>query len=110
MTGVQTCALPICLYWKRTTKAGVVASFITGVGIELVQLYISLSGNNFTTPFLKYIFTSSVRSGAIAMIIGFIVVPIVSLLTKAPDRVRVEEIFANYENKVTVTKKENLGE
>ena len=98
------------LYWKRTTKAGVVASFITGVGIELVQLYISLSGNNFTIPFLKYIFTSSVRSGAIAMIVGFIVVPIVSLLTKAPDRVRVEEIFANYENKVTVTKKENLGE
>ncbi|MBR6323036.1 MAG: sodium/solute symporter [Lachnospiraceae bacterium] len=98
------------LYWKRTTKAGVIASFITGVGIEIVQLYISLSGNNFTAPFFKYIFTSSVRSGAVAMIVGFIVVPVVSLLTKAPDKDRVEEIFANYENKVTVTRKENLGE
>ena len=98
------------LYWKRTTKAGVIASFITGVGIELVQLYISLSGNNFGAPVLKYIFTSSVRSGAIAMLVGFIVVPVVSLLTKAPDKKKVDAIFANYENKVTVTRKENLGE
>ena len=98
------------LYWKRTTKAGVIASFITGVGIELVQLYISLSGNNFGAPVLKYIFTSSVRSGAIAMLVGFIVVPLVSICTKAPDKKKVDAIFANYENKVTVTRKENLGE
>ena len=98
------------LYWKRTTKAGVYASFVTGVGIELVQLYISLSGNNFASPVLSYIFASSVRSGAIAMLAGFIVVPIVSLFTKAPDKEHVAKIFANYDNTVTTTRKENLGE
>ena len=97
------------LYWKRGTKAGVYAAFITGVGIELVQLYISLSGNNFANPVLKYIFTSSVRSGAVAMLIGFIVMPVVSLLTKAPDKAFVDQIFANYDNTVTTTKRENLG-
>jgi len=98
------------LYWKRTTKAGVYASFVTGVGIELVQLYISLSGNNFASPVLSYIFASSVRSGAIAMLAGFIVVPIVSLFTKAPDKEHVAKIFANYDNTVTTTRRENLGE
>ncbi|MCR4710961.1 MAG: sodium:solute symporter [Clostridia bacterium] len=97
------------LYWKRTSKIGVLASFITGVGIEVVQLVISLTGRNFASPALAYLFTSSVRSGAIAMLIGFVVVPVVSLFTKAPDHIRVEEIFANYDNTVIVTQKENLG-
>ena len=44
------------------------------------------------------------------MLVGFIVVPLVSLVTKAPDRKHVDEIFANYDNKVTVSRKENLGE
>ncbi len=97
------------LYWKRTTKAAVVASFITGCGIEILQLYISLSGNNFFGGALNYIFSSSIRSGAIAMIIGLIIVPVVSLLTKAPEKEMVDDIFSSYENKVTVPKKKNLG-
>ena len=98
------------LYWKRCTKAGVYASFVTGVGIELLQLYISLSGNNFANPVLNYLFASSVRSGAIAMLIGFIVVPIVSLLTKAPDKEKVDGIFRHFNEPVTTTVRENLGE
>ncbi|MBQ1390490.1 MAG: hypothetical protein IIY82_01960 [Firmicutes bacterium] len=97
------------LYWKRASKIGVLASFITGVSIEIVQLVISLTGRNFASPVLSYLFTSSVRSGAVAMLVGFLVVPVVSLITKAPDRNRVEEIFANYDNTVIVTRKENLG-
>ena len=98
------------LYWKGATKAGVVASFITGVGIETLQLIISLSGHNFSQPVLKYIFTSSVRSGAVAMVVGLIVVPLVSLFTKKPDKARVDEIFASFDTKVTVSQKESLGD
>lgn len=98
------------LYWKRTTKAAVIASFIAGCGIELLQLYISLSGNNFSGAVLNYIFSSSIRSGAVAMIVGLVIVPIISFVTKAPDKKMVDNIFASYENKVSVPKKKNLGD
>jgi len=97
------------LYWKRTTKASVIASFIAGCGIEILQLYISLSGNNFVNPVLNYLFASSIRSGALAMVVGLIIVPIVSLLSKAPDKKMVDDIFASYDNQVSVSKKKNLG-
>ena len=98
------------LYWKRTTKAGVIASFITGCGIEILQLYISLSGNNFTSPVLGYLFANSIRSGTLAMVVGLIIVPIVSLLTKAPDKAMVDNAFSSYDSKVSVSKKKNLGD
>ena len=74
------------LYWKRTTKASVIVSFITGCGIEIFQLIVSLAGIKFASPFFGYIFASSVRSGAMAMIVGLIIVPIVSLLSRLPTR------------------------
>ncbi len=89
------------LYWKRATKAGVWASFVTGCGIELLQLYISLSGNNFSGPVLKYLFTSSIRSGAVAMLLGLLIVPVVSLIFKAPDANQVNGIFACCDKKTT---------
>ena len=97
------------LYWKGATKAGVWASFITGCGIELLQLYISLSGNNFTGPVLKYLFTSSVRSGAVAMLLGLLIVPVVSLIFRAPDANRVNGIFTCYDKTMPANIKHNLG-
>ncbi|MCR4839967.1 MAG: sodium:solute symporter [Lachnospiraceae bacterium] len=95
------------LYLKSTTKAAVAVSFICGCGIEILQLYISLSGNNFFAEgsALNYIFTSSVRSGAVAMILGLIVVPIVSLITPKLPKEDVEEIFSCYEKQYTVVVK-----
>jgi SSS family solute:Na+ symporter len=98
------------LYWKRTTKAGVIASFITGCGIEILQLYISLSGNNFSIPVLNYLFASSIRSGTLAMVVGLVIVPIVSLISKSPEKSVVENAFAGYDSKVQVSKKKNLGD
>ena len=85
------------LYWKRTTKAAVWASFATGVGITVSNL------------FLKYI-ASPINAGAVAMVAGLVVVPVVSLLSPAPDKTKVQEIFVCYEETVTVHTKKSIEE
>ena len=60
------------LYWKRVSKAAVWASFAAGVGITVSNMFIG------------YI-ASPINAGAIAMIAGLIIVPIVSALSPKPD-------------------------
>jgi len=72
------------LYWKRTGKAAVWASFATGVGITVSNM------------FLKYI-ASPINAGALAMIAGLIVVPVVSLITPGMRKDKVGEIFKCYD-------------
>ncbi len=79
------------LYWKGTSKIGVWAGFVSGVGITVGNM------------FFKW-FTSSITAGAFAMCIGFVVVFIVSLITPKMSKERIAEIFACYEEKVSVTK------
>lgn len=83
------------LYWKRVTKAAVWASFIAGVGITVSNM------------FLGYI-ASPINAGAIAMLAGLVVVPVVSMVTPKPDREKMEEVFSCYDEKVTITKKRSL--
>lgn len=83
------------LYWKRTTKAAVWASYICGVGITVSNL------------FLKYI-ASPINAGAIAMIAGLIVVPVVSLISPKLKREEVDEMFSCLDETVTITKKRSL--
>ncbi|MGF7143365.1 SSS family solute:Na+ symporter [Anaerotaenia torta] len=85
------------LYWKRTTKAAVWTSFATGVGITVSNL------------FLKYI-ASPINAGAIAMLAGLVVVPVVSLISPALDKKKVQEIFSCYEETVTVHTKKSIEE
>lgn len=85
------------LYWKGVTKAAVWASFICGVGITVSNM------------FLQYI-TSPINAGAIAMIAGLVVVPVVSLLSPKPDQKAVDEIFTCFDEKVTVERKMALPE
>ena len=68
------------LYWKGVTKAAVWASFVVGVGITVVNMFIPL-------------FASPINAGAAAMIAGLIVVPIVSLFTPKMNQEKVDEIF-----------------
>jgi SSS family solute:Na+ symporter len=72
------------LYWKRTTKAAVCASFVTGVGITV------------TNMFIGYI-ASPINAGVFAMLASFVVVPVVSLLTKKPDNEATAKIFACFD-------------
>ena len=99
------------LYWKGTTKAAVVVSFISGVGIEIVQLYLSLSKTNFSGKVMGYIFASSVRSGAVAMVLGLIIVPIISAFTPKMKKEDLDEIFSCYDKKymTEVSQKERIN-
>ena len=83
------------LYWKGVTRAAVWASFAAGVGITVSNM------------FLKYI-ESPINAGAFAMIAGLIIVPVVSWITPKLKKERVDEIFACYDEKVTITKKRSL--
>ena len=83
------------LYWKGVSRAAVWASFATGVGITVSNMFIG------------YI-ASPINAGAAAMIAGLIVVPVVSLVTPKPDKEKVDAIFACYDEKVTITKKRSL--
>jgi SSS family solute:Na+ symporter len=42
------------------------------------------------------------------MVGGLVIVPVVSLFTKKQDRTQLDKLFACYEEKVTVAKKEAL--
>lgn len=90
------------LYWKRITRPAVWASFLFGSGFMILNLFF---GSHFP-PILQ----SPVNAGALAMVAGLIIVPVVSLVTGKPDADRVNAIFAGYEKKVEVPQKEDLGE
>lgn len=83
------------LYWKRVSKAAVWASFAAGVGITVSNMFIG------------YI-ASPINAGAIAMIAGLVIVPVVSVLSPKPDTGKVDQIFECYDEKVVITKKRSL--
>ena len=83
------------LYWKRTTPAAVWASFATGIGITVSNM------------FLHYI-ASPINAGAVSMIVGLIIVPLVSLLTPGMDSRDISAIFSCYDNLVEATTKKVL--
>ena len=90
------------LYWKRTTKAAVWASFIFGCGLMIYNMIFKS-----TMPaFLQ----SPINSGVVAMLAGFVIVPVVSVFTKAPNRALVDDAFSCYDKKVLVPVRESLGD
>ncbi len=97
------------LYWKKTTKAAVVASFIFGAGLEIMQLCIGLGWITLSNKVIGFVFTNSLYSGVFAMLGGLIIVPIVSLLTRKTLPSDIDEKFSCYDAKVVTNKKDSLG-
>ncbi len=93
------------LYWKKTTKAGCWACFGFGVTISIVAMVLSMCGG-FLSPEFKasfiymYFFRSPIYVGAWTMIIGFAIVPIVSLLSQKLNRdtARTDKLFESFAN------------
>lgn len=98
------------LYWKKTSRASVYASFIFGVGIMIVQLLKSLGALTFEGGILGFVFTNSLYSGVFAMVGGLVIVPIVSLLTPKSRPSNTEEIFSCYDARVLVPAEHSLSE
>ena len=90
------------LYFKKTSRASVWASFVFGAGIMLWNMVARSS--------FPPIFQSPINAGVLAMVGGLILVPIVSLFTKKQEEGKIEEIFSCYQKPVTVTSKKSLGQ
>ena len=94
------------LYWKRTTPAAVWVSFISGVAVMCGCMYCTFTGRTFISPY----FTSPINAGVLAMLLGLVVVPVVSLLSKVNRKEEVEEMFGCYASTVTVRATDALSE
>ena len=91
------------LYWKKTTKPACWVSFGFGVVMSLVQLAKSLLGFSFGVNFFdEFVFKTSIHSGVWAMLLGLVIVPVVSALTRKGVPDGVDGMFSCYERTVTV--------
>ena len=93
------------LYWKRTTKAGCWVSMLFSTVFMIIDMLANLKVLNVSLGFLQ----SPINAGAFCMIAGLVLVPLVSLLSRAPDKAQVDGIFACYDRTVTVRVKDSIG-
>jgi len=89
------------LYWKRATKISCMASFL----FSTVVMILNVTARSLFPAFLQ----SPINAGAFCMLAGMVIVPLVSLLTPAPARAKVDQIFSCYDRKVTVRARESIG-
>ncbi|MDE6873440.1 MAG: sodium:solute symporter family protein [Lachnospiraceae bacterium] len=89
------------LYWKKTTKAACYVSFAFGSVIMIIDMI--------APKMLPEIMRSPINCGAIAMLLGLVIVPVVSLFTPKPEKELVESTFACYDKTTVVAQKTALG-
>ena len=90
------------LYWKRTTKAACWVSFLFSTVVMLANI--------FFRPLFPAYLQSPINAGAFCMLAGLIIVPVVSVATKAPEQKTLEKIFSCYQKKVTVSVTDSIGD
>ena len=89
------------LYWKRTTKIACMVNLF----FSTVVMILNVTVKSLFPAFLQ----SPINAGAFCMLAGMIIVPLISLITPAPDRNKVEKIFACYDRTVVVRAKDSIG-
>lgn len=90
------------LYWKKTTAAACWASFIFGAGLMILNLLCK--------PMFPELLQSPINAGALAMIAGLIIVPVVSLFTPKLSTEFLDDTFSCYERTAHVPVKFSLEE
>ena len=90
------------LYWKRTTSLSVWVSFV----FSTVVMLLNIVAKDIFPPILQ----SSINAGVFCMLSGFLIVPVVSLLSKPPKKEYVENVFSCYDKKVVVSATDAIGE
>ena len=76
------------LYWKRTTAAAAWASILFSAVVMIANI--------FWGKFFPSLIQSPINCGAFCMLAGLVIVPVVSLLSKAPKKEYVEKVFSCY--------------
>jgi len=94
------------LYFKNVTKAAVWTSFVAGVMVMCVCMFCTFTGRIFISEF----FTSPINAGVLAMVLGLVLVPLVSLFTRVSDKAAVSEMFRCYSHTVTVPASTSLDD
>jgi len=89
------------LYWKKVSKIAVWCSFIFSTGLLTLNIFFRSS--------FPALLQSPINAGAFAMLAGLVIVPVVSAITKAPDKALVDNCFSCYEETVTVKVLDDLG-
>ena len=80
------------LYWKKVTKPAVLVNFIWGAGFMVLNMTCK--------QIFPVLLQSPINAGVVAMLGGFVIVPVVSLLTqKTLDKKNVDKMFECYSNK-----------
>ena len=90
------------LYWKGTTPAACWVSFVFSTVVMIANIFVRSS--------FPALLQSPINAGAFCMIMGLIIVPVVSVFTRKPDRKMVDEAFASYDKKVMVPQSEALSD
>ena len=89
------------LYWKRTSILAVWCCFIFSTSLMILNIF-------FRSAF-PAILQSPINAGAFAMLAGLVIVPLVSAISKSPDKAIVDNCFTCYEREVSVKVKNDLG-
>ncbi len=102
MAGAFLAPYMYSLYWKGVTKTACFVNFIFGTGIMILNTIVR---DSFPT-----LLQSPINCGAFAMIMGFIIIPVVSIITKKPEEDHVENCFSCYKKTHQVEEKDYLSE
>jgi len=89
------------LYWKRASTLSVWCSFIFSTSLMILNIFFRSS--------FPAILQSPINAGAFCMLAGLVIVPLVSAISKAPEKSIVDNCFACYEQEVSVKVKDDLG-
>ena len=89
------------LYWKRTTKIACYVNFAFSTVVMILNIFIRSS--------FPAILQSPINAGAFCMLAGFIIVPVISIITRAPEKETVSHIFSCYERRVSVLVTDSIG-
>ena len=94
------------LYWKRATKVSCWISILFSSIFMTVDMLSNLGVIRVNLGLLQ----SPINAGAFCMLAGLVLVPLVSLITKAPDKQLVDHAFSCYNKKVLVRQTEALAD
>lgn len=92
------------LFSRKITKIACWVSFISGVGITVVTMFLFNLGLfpelTAAAASLPLNLASPINWGAIAMIAGLVLVPLVSLFTKNKKQAQIDEVFDSYKKEL----------
>ena len=89
------------LYYRNITTASCWVCFIFST--------VLMTANMLIRPAFPAIMQSPINAGAIAMLVGLIIVPIISAITPKPNKMLVDRAFAAYDRTTTVPQSVALG-